>query len=181
MPEEILRKMRNVEAQLGGFLDGGGVAGAPTAVVIAIAHRREAEVARPELLFAVRYQESLLFFCDLADAETTARYFASRRAVVAERAKRPCAALPAVHATVSPSKDGASRRPYQTNGMEWLLDCWHAGHGAILADEDGLGKMAQALAFLDFCDEISVRVILSDQHKGQHFDAVIDPCALLPK
>jgi superfamily II DNA or RNA helicase len=42
----------------------------------------------------------------------------------------------------------AALRPYQHDGMVWMLRLAHAGFGAILADDMGLGKTVQTLAVL---------------------------------
>lgn len=39
-------------------------------------------------------------------------------------------------------------RPYQMEGIRWLIGCRNNGHGGILADEMGLGKTCQTIAFL---------------------------------
>ncbi|CAL1541161.1 unnamed protein product [Lymnaea stagnalis] len=39
-------------------------------------------------------------------------------------------------------------RSYQLEGVDWLLSCYHSGHGCILADEMGLGKTCQIIAML---------------------------------
>ncbi len=41
-----------------------------------------------------------------------------------------------------------SLRPYQQDGVDWLLGMTNAGFNVILADEMGLGKTVQTLAFL---------------------------------
>ena len=40
-------------------------------------------------------------------------------------------------------------KPHQVDGLRWLEECWCAGYpGCLLADDMGLGKSLQALAFL---------------------------------
>ncbi|XP_059177653.1 chromodomain-helicase-DNA-binding protein 1-like [Physella acuta] len=39
-------------------------------------------------------------------------------------------------------------RPYQLEGVTWLLSCYDNGHGCILSDEMGLGKTCQVIAML---------------------------------
>ncbi len=46
-------------------------------------------------------------------------------------------------------KNGNSLRPYQLEGVNWLLFSWYNGRNCLLADEMGLGKTIQSLAFLD--------------------------------
>ncbi|XP_060086323.1 chromodomain-helicase-DNA-binding protein 1-like [Ylistrum balloti] len=43
-------------------------------------------------------------------------------------------------------------RPYQLSGVNWLIECYQKGHGAILGDEMGLGKTCQTIAFLAYID-----------------------------
>ena len=37
-------------------------------------------------------------------------------------------------------KDGNRLRPYQLEGVNWLLYCWYHNQSSIIADEMGLGK-----------------------------------------
>jgi chromodomain-helicase-DNA-binding protein 9 len=37
-------------------------------------------------------------------------------------------------------KDGNTLRPYQLEGLNWLLYCWFHRQSSIIADEMGLGK-----------------------------------------
>lgn len=37
-------------------------------------------------------------------------------------------------------KDGNTLRPYQLEGLNWLLYCWYHRQSCIIADEMGLGK-----------------------------------------
>ncbi|KAI8817172.1 SNF2 family N-terminal domain-containing protein [Fimicolochytrium jonesii] len=41
-------------------------------------------------------------------------------------------------------------RPYQLEGLNWLLFCWYNRQNSILADEMGLGKTVQSTVFLDY-------------------------------
>ncbi|XP_019639122.1 PREDICTED: chromodomain-helicase-DNA-binding protein 1-like [Branchiostoma belcheri] len=41
-------------------------------------------------------------------------------------------------------------RPYQLDGVNWLIERYHRNHGCILGDEMGLGKTCQTIAFLTF-------------------------------
>lgn len=49
---------------------------------------------------------------------------------------------------LGPSSFKGTLRPYQQEGVNWLLQLYQAGLNGILADEMGLGKTVQALAFL---------------------------------
>ena len=53
-------------------------------------------------------------------------------------------------------KNGNRLRPYQLEGLNWLLFCWYTRQNCILADEMGLGKTIQAISLL-----ISVKVSAS--------------------
>ena len=44
-------------------------------------------------------------------------------------------------------------RPYQLEGLNWLLYCWLHRQSCIIADEMGLGKTVQSVAFLDYLHE----------------------------
>lgn len=46
-------------------------------------------------------------------------------------------------------KDGHLLRPYQLEGVNWLVYCWMNKQSCIIADEMGLGKTVQSVAFLD--------------------------------
>jgi chromodomain-helicase-DNA-binding protein 7 len=46
-------------------------------------------------------------------------------------------------------KNGNTLRPYQLEGVNWLLFSWYNGRNCLLADEMGLGKTIQSLTFLD--------------------------------
>ncbi|MEB3003800.1 DEAD/DEAH box helicase [Capnocytophaga sp. G2] len=51
--------------------------------------------------------------------------------------------------TYSPSSNlKATLRPYQKDGVKWLLEHYYSGMGACLADDMGLGKTLQILALL---------------------------------
>ena len=50
-----------------------------------------------------------------------------------------------------------SLRPYQLEGLNWLLFSWYNGHNCILADEMGLGKTIQSLTFLHAVFEYGIR------------------------
>eukprot|EP01105_Mastigella_eilhardi_P018386 TRINITY_DN424_c0_g1_i1.p1 TRINITY_DN424_c0_g1~~TRINITY_DN424_c0_g1_i1.p1 ORF type:complete len:1922 (-),score=565.44 TRINITY_DN424_c0_g1_i1:97-5862(-) len=46
-------------------------------------------------------------------------------------------------------KGSNTLRPYQLEGLNWLIFCWCQGRGSILADEMGLGKTIQVVAFFE--------------------------------
>ena len=54
-------------------------------------------------------------------------------------------------------KNNNSLRPYQLEGVNWLLFSWYNGRNCLLADEMGLGKTIQSLAFLDGIFEYGIR------------------------
>eukprot|EP00965_Chrysotila_dentata_P043635 1450738-Pleurochrysis_carterae.AAC.1 len=43
-------------------------------------------------------------------------------------------------------ENGRSLRPYQLEGVNWMLGAWHKRRNVLLADEMGLGKTAQCVA-----------------------------------
>ena len=52
--------------------------------------------------------------------------------------------------TESPEyRGGNTLRPYQLEGLSWLVYCWINRQSCIIADEMGLGKTVQSVAFLD--------------------------------
>ena len=56
-------------------------------------------------------------------------------------------------------KNNNRLRPYQLEGLNWLLFCWYTRQNCILADEMGLGKTIQAISLL-----ISVQVSFHVMH-----------------
>lgn len=54
-------------------------------------------------------------------------------------------------------KGGNSLRPYQLEGLNWLLFSWYNGHNCILADEMGLGKTIQSLTFVEAAYKYGIR------------------------
>ena len=68
-----------------------------------------------------------------------------------------------------PASVGATLRPYQQKGFEWLALLSQIGAGACLADDMGLGKTLQTITFLAW---------YSEQHPGrQHL--IVCPTSLL--
>jgi chromodomain-helicase-DNA-binding protein 7 len=53
--------------------------------------------------------------------------------------------------------NGNLLRPYQLEGVNWLLFSWYNGRNCLLADEMGLGKTIQSLAFLKGAVEAGIR------------------------
>lgn len=71
--------------------------------------------------------------------------------------KRPCADQ-WVQLKESPLyKGGNTLRPYQLEGLNWLLFSWHNNRNCILADEMGLGKTIQSLTFVNSVWEYGIR------------------------
>jgi len=71
----------------------------------------------------------------------------------------PCVPPPAGRATGRPKsmerleaspafENGRLLRPYQLEGVNWMLDAWRSRRNVMLADEMGLGKTAQVVATL---------------------------------
>lgn len=54
-------------------------------------------------------------------------------------------------------KGGNTLRPYQLEGLNWLLFSWHNNRNCILADEMGLGKTIQSLTFVNSVWENGIR------------------------
>ncbi|XP_059048856.1 chromodomain-helicase-DNA-binding protein 7 [Achroia grisella] len=54
-------------------------------------------------------------------------------------------------------KGGNTLRPYQLEGLNWLLFSWHNNRNCILADEMGLGKTIQSLTFVNSTWEYGIR------------------------
>lgn len=54
-------------------------------------------------------------------------------------------------------KGGNTLRPYQLEGLNWLLFSWFNGRNCILADEMGLGKTIQSLTFINAVWELGIR------------------------
>lgn len=46
-------------------------------------------------------------------------------------------------------KDSNTLRPYQTEGLNWLLYCWYHRQSCVLGDEMGLGKTVQSVSSCD--------------------------------
>jgi chromodomain-helicase-DNA-binding protein 7 len=46
-------------------------------------------------------------------------------------------------------RNGGSLRPYQLEGVNWLLFSWYAQRSVMLADEMGLGKTIQSVTVLN--------------------------------
>ncbi|XP_068814517.1 chromodomain-helicase-DNA-binding protein 1-like isoform X2 [Struthio camelus] len=45
---------------------------------------------------------------------------------------------------------GIKLRPYQVEGVKWLVQCYEVQHGCILGDEMGLGKTCQTISLLAY-------------------------------
>ncbi len=52
-------------------------------------------------------------------------------------------------ALILPKCVQAELKPYQSKGVQWLLDLYNLGLGGVLADDMGLGKTVQTLTFLE--------------------------------
>ena len=53
--------------------------------------------------------------------------------------------------------NGNTLRPYQLEGVNWLLFSYYNGRNCLLADEMGLGKTIQSLTFLDGIFKYGIR------------------------
>lgn len=65
----------------------------------------------------------------------------------------------------------AALRPYQVDGVNWLLSQYAIGTGGILGDEMGLGKTIQTLVFLS--------ALKASGLHGPHL--IVTPLAVLQK
>ncbi|OHT15223.1 SNF2 family N-terminal domain containing protein [Tritrichomonas foetus] len=122
--------------------------------IVPVAHRRDTPTSKPELLFRFSYDNTVLFYWDFASDKITEDYFRNRVRVDAMTPALPVEqTLPDPSENLIISKEGNSLRPYQVDGVKWLLKCWKEQHGSILADEMGLGKTIQLLAFLTYLNK----------------------------
>ncbi|OWR44909.1 hypothetical protein KGM_214202 [Danaus plexippus plexippus] len=71
--------------------------------------------------------------------------------------KRPCADQWCQLKDSPLYKGGNTLRPYQLEGLNWLLFSWHNNRNCILADEMGLGKTIQSLTFVNSVWEYGIR------------------------
>ncbi len=46
-------------------------------------------------------------------------------------------------------RGGRTLRPYQVDGLNWMISCWKARRSSLLADEMGLGKTVQVVSFIE--------------------------------
>ncbi|PKU36494.1 chromodomain-helicase-dna-binding protein 1-like [Limosa lapponica baueri] len=49
---------------------------------------------------------------------------------------------------IPPEGQGIKLRPYQVEGVKWMVQCYKVQHGCILGDEMGLGKTCQTISLL---------------------------------
>ena len=113
-----------------------------------VAHRKNEDDGKIELLFRTMSESNVLFFWDTPDEDTLQRYMANRKSFKLQDPVIPEGDLPEPDTTLLTSESGDALRDYQVAGVKWLIDCWKQGHGSILADEMGLGKTIQLLSFL---------------------------------
>ena len=69
----------------------------------------------------------------------------------------------------------AKLRPYQTYGVNWLLQLFQNGYGACLADDMGLGKTIQILCYLATIQENNLLKSTSDPEITTDLFAAIEP------
>lgn len=80
--------------------------------------------------------------------------------------------LGAIETVAKPRSLKASLRPYQKEGLSWLVFLHGLGTGGILADDMGLGKTVQTIAFL---------LWLKGKHKTKRLrHAVVAPTSVVP-
>ncbi|GBG29976.1 Chromodomain-helicase-DNA-binding protein, putative [Hondaea fermentalgiana] len=81
------------------------------------------------------------------ESQSTVRAFKAQRAALNQLRRKQF--MP-YHPRNQPRyKNGNMLRPYQLQGINWLLDHWYRGVNCILADEMGLGKTVQVVATLE--------------------------------
>lgn len=118
-----------------------------------VAHRRDTPNSRPELLFRFAYENTILFYWDLADEKTMKNYFDHCIRIDESEPEIPTTPLPEPDNKTIVSKTNETMRDYQVDGLKWLIGCWKDHHGSILADEMGLGKTIQLLSFLTYLNK----------------------------
>lgn len=73
------------------------------------------------------------------------------------RDERPHASTWKQHGTTPDYlKKGNELRPYQLEGLNWLVFSWYNRRNCILADEMGLGKTVQVYKLLFYIDNIII-------------------------
>jgi len=75
------------------------------------------------------------------------------------------------YSTENKFKNNNSLRSYQADGVNWLMNNWHAFRPCILADEMGLGKTVQAVTFLN-------ALVMQERMRGPYL--VVAPLSTLP-
>ncbi|KAJ2737270.1 hypothetical protein H4R23_001863, partial [Coemansia sp. Cherry 401B] len=81
--------------------------------------------------------------------EWHAAFCAWRRAEMVSVAERRVRRAQATEYAAQPAfVAGGALKPYQLQGAQWLLRRWLQGRSAVLADEMGMGKTIQTIAFL---------------------------------
>ncbi|MBD3192592.1 MAG: ATP-dependent helicase [Candidatus Heimdallarchaeota archaeon] len=73
---------------------------------------------------------------------------------------------------LTPKQFNGMLRPYQKNGLSWLVYLQQIGFGACLADDMGLGKTIQIIAFLLYLQEI-------DSSTNDYPSVIICPTSIL--
>ena len=85
-----------------------------------------------------------------ADAESAAAPSPSQATRAAARPDTDAATAPRIPKGTNPAYLGGTLRPYQVDGVNWMLAMHHQCLSGILADEMGLGKTFQTIALLAF-------------------------------
>jgi superfamily II DNA or RNA helicase len=122
-------------------LDGGGFAALPAAWLA----RHGQQVAD---LLAARGHAQRLPACALPDLARLCDALGVARPAAAERLRALLAGPGELARASLPADLRAELRPYQQQGVDWLVFLRDAGLGALLADDMGLGKTLQALCAL---------------------------------
>ncbi len=123
-------------------------------------HRRRAGSDKVLLLDTAALEEWHEFLHDAAPQQQSGVYRLDRRQAgyldatlqhlfPGQSIPCPLAQSPAPASLVWPEPLQSALRPYQRQGIEWLLRLWRNGFSGLLADEMGLGKTVQALGLIE--------------------------------
>ena len=105
------------------------------------------------MLYRFTFDQNVLLYWDQVDEEELHKFINSRHRVDVAEPPIPTGQLEEPTAQILNPNAGSELRPYQLEGLKWLIQCWRDNHGSILADEMGLGKTIQVLAFLQYLNK----------------------------
>ena len=148
VPEDVVEVLPKARGFIDRFREMEAKASVEDLVMYPVAHRKNEEDGKMELLFRIMWESNAMFVWDTPDEETLEKYLANRKCFKVEDPVVPEGELPEPDTSLLTSESGDVLRDYQVQGVRWMIDCWRQGHGSILADEMGLGKTIQLLSFL---------------------------------